>query len=208
MRWALNGFVTGFLLALAGGPGMAADCQKIMEGKEVLTGTVLNGPAETIRDVQQLRVERGAHTLITMTNTVKSTTIKLELEGVQTLTGEFGTPVKHFVYKQTETDGDMQTLVPDAHASWVQTTFIDGQESVVERVTQSVSAGRIITVSGCAIPTVHLRRDFVRENSDIRRSIETDFAPAPGIPLFSATTFLMGGKVIVSLFEVKELEAE
>ena len=208
MRLALCGFAACFLGALAGVPAMAADCQKIMEGKGVLTGTVLNGSAETIRELQQLRVERGAHTLIVMTNTVKFTTTKLELEGVQTLTGEFGTPVKHFIYKQTEANGDIQSLLPDAYASYVQTAFTDGQPAIVERVTQLVSAGHAVTISGCAIPTMHLRRDFVREGSDIRRSIEFDFAPAPGIPLFSATTVLIGGKVVVSLFEVKELEAE
>lgn len=188
-------------------PAAALDCARLASGKGTLVGQAVQGAPDADKNMLQLKIARGDHVVVTLTNLARAEVFTSELDGLLPIQQtSIGLPPKTFVH--TDMVGDTRSLEPLAKSSYTQTTRVDGRDFLVDRVTQEIGQRKIIAISGCNVETLRVHRDFRLDASENRRSIDIDFAPSVGFPLFSATFVLRDGNTNVSVFEITSLDFE
>ena len=202
--------MAGLVLAQAAfaPPATALDCIQLASGKGTLVGLATQGAPEADKNILQLKITRGEHVVVTLTNLAKAEVSTIELDGIAVLATHIGAPPKTLTYFIAEITGDNRSLEPGTRSSYTQTTRIDGREFLVERVTQEIGQRKIIAISGCDVETLRVHRDFRTDASENRRSIDIDFSPSIGFPLFSSAFHLWNGNTNVMVFEITSIDLE
>ena len=202
--------MAGLVLAQAAAalPAAALDCAILVRGKGTLVGQATQGAPEADKNILQLKIVRDEHVVVTLTNLAKAEVSTTELDGIVVLVTSIGTQTKTLTYSMADITGDNRSLEPGTRSSYTQTTRIDGKDFLVERVTQEIGQRKITAISGCNVETLRVHRDFRQDGSENRRSIDIDFAPSVGFPLFSSTFHLWNGNTNVMVFEITSLAFE
>lgn len=201
----LAGMIVGNFAWTAG--AAALDCKKLAEGKGGLKGQATMGAPDADKNPMQFTIARDEHVVVTMTNLAKAQTITSRLDGIILLETSVGTPPKTYLSSFDGFAGDMSSLETGTKSSYTQTIKIDGRDFRTEQVAQEIGVRGSKAISGCNIETVRVHRD-IEEGGGNRRSLDFDFAPSVGYPVYSSGFFLRDGKTSVSVFEMTSLETE
>jgi hypothetical protein len=186
---ALTAAGLGALAALFITEANALDCQALTKSTRPIAMRVMGQINDQPPSQKYLRIERGERTLVTIRNVDGSVYARQNFErGVPRWTEIYpaGKPLR-YEDQYVDVRGALESLEEGAAVSYQTRSVADGTTTLVVDERRTIGAHASTTLAGCAIATVAVHRELLRQGTGDRATIDQLFAPELGYWIRSAT---------------------